>query len=1203
MKIKDMFYKEIDRDIKGVIKVGQADDENVYQELDEYVVTSELESYMMKFFQAYINGLENRTDKMGVWISGFFGSGKSHFLKILSYLLDNKQVYDEEGKLHNATSFFTEGVKVQNTDLKKEIQTIADYSNDVDVILFNIDSKSESDSKMNKEAIRDVFMKVFNDYLGYCGSIPFLAEFERKLDADGVYESFKTKFEEINGSSWVDTREDFYFIQDEIIETVTELGIMSEKEANNWAENAQNTYSMSVEKFAQCVHSYCASKGKNHHVVFLVDEIGQYIADDSQLMVNLQTVAEDLGTACKGKAWIVVTSQQDIDSITKTMGNDFSKIQGRFDTRIALSSANVDEVIRKRILYKKEIAAAILRDLYGDSEAVLKGMITFSEGTPDMPLYKDAEDFAEVYPFIPYQFKLLGNVLTSVRQYSSSGKHLADGERSMLALFKEAAEKYENEREGILVPFNAFYSALDDFIDHTHRIVISQASRNSRLNPFDVEVLKVLFMIKHVNNFKSNVENVATLMISSMTEDILELRKKVDASFRILANEGVVQKNGDEYTFLTNEEQDAENVIRTINIDPKDTVNYVASVAFEEAIALTNNKYKYNNRYQFGFNQQIDDRVIRSNPANHLTLHLLTAYCGKDDDLSLGLLSADEKSVVVRMSDDYAYLTETESMKKVEAFLGKPDLANLTNYEVIRINKQKERNDRVKRISDYVRMALESADIYVRGEKVTTKAKDVVARINEAFGKLVASEFSKLGDMETAPEASDIQNMLKKTKAQMTLNLPGMREENADALRELLTKVQEAERYGRIYSIKQALTDFEDAPYGYTELDVEYLIATLYKKGQIALKMNSVIYSPASTNPDDAYKYITKKEYREKISLAMKEIPKTQWIKSVKTVITDFLGRTVVTDDTDVLMRDFRGYAQTKKASMQTLLREEYHKNEKLPGKKLLEKSVRLIDDVLQINDPMTFYKRVDELYGDFDEAAEGLTELTAFLEGAQKDKFNKACFVLSIFKKSENYISDADVIGYAKQVERLINLPEPYNFINKLEEFAIRLQNAITELLEKDAKRIEPDVYADRKIAMEAVLEDRPYADIVSKKINQKFEALLDKLKRTNDIAALNGIPSESNALLENCLADIKNEEAAYQRAQTQQQPLGDKTNEQPDIKPVKVIHTEPITMRTLTRGKSYSIKDSDDVETFLQEIRRELMAKLGDDKVIKLS
>ena len=95
MKIKDMFYKEIDRDIKGVIKVGQADDENVYQELEEYVVTTELESYMTRFFNAYGKSLEGKTDKMGVWISGFFGSGKSHFLKILSYILGNKRVYDE----------------------------------------------------------------------------------------------------------------------------------------------------------------------------------------------------------------------------------------------------------------------------------------------------------------------------------------------------------------------------------------------------------------------------------------------------------------------------------------------------------------------------------------------------------------------------------------------------------------------------------------------------------------------------------------------------------------------------------------------------------------------------------------------------------------------------------------------------------------------------------------------------------------------------------------------------------------------------------------------------------------------------------------------------------------------------------------------------------------------------------------------------
>lgn len=1202
MKIRDMFYKEIDRDIKGVIKVGQADDENIYQELEEYVVTSELEAYMNRFFSAYINGLSKQTDKMGVWISGFFGSGKSHFLKILSYLLANKKVYDENGELHSATSFFTEGVKVENPQLRKRIAEIAEQSDDVDVILFNIDSKSESDSKMNKEAIRDVFMKVFNDYLGYCGSIPFLADFERKLDADGVYQAFKEKFEEINGMSWEESREDYYFIQDEIIEAVTSLGIMSQKEAENWAENAQSTYSMSVEKFAQYIRKYCESKGKDHHIVFLVDEIGQYIADDTQLMVNLQTVAEDLGTACRGKAWIVVTSQQDIDSITKTMGDNFSKIQGRFDTRIALSSANVDEVIRRRILYKTDLAAAILRNLYGEYESVLKNIITFSEGTPDMPLYKDADEFAEVYPFIPYQFKLLGSVLTSVRQYSSSGKHLADGERSMLALFKEAAQKYENEREGVLVPFNAFYSALDDFIDHTHRIVITQAARNSRLSEFDVEVLKVLFMVKHVNSFKSNVENITTLMVSRVTEDTLELRKKVEASFRLLANEGVVQKNGEEYTFLTNEEQDAENRIRSINVDIKEVVNYVASVAFEEIIALPNSKYKYSNRYQFGFNQQIDDRTVRSNPVNRLSLHILTAYCGMDDEISLSLLSTSEKSVVVRLSDDFAYLLETESMKKIEAFLNKPDLSTLANYELIRLNKQRERNERVKRISDYIRLALEAADIYVKGEKITTKAKGVADRINEAFAKLVASEYSKLSDMTTEPTGADVLDILKKNKAQMTLNLPGIREDNADALKNLFTTIQRKDRDGVNYSIKQAMDEFMDMPYGYTEVDVQYLIATLYKKGQISLKMNSVIYTPASTLPDDAYKFLTKKEYREKMLLQIKAVPKNTWVKSVKDVIKDFFGRSVVSDDTDALMRDFRTYGQTKKANFEAVLRDEYGRDSQLPGRELLEKAIRLIDDTCEITDPMTFYKTVDDLFDDFDEVSEDLGDLNSFLGGTHKDKFNKACRTLKIYEKSKNYISDQEISDLVKQIKKIIGMEKPFSYINKLEELEIRLANAITSLLNEDAKRIEPEVYGDWEIAKDAILADRPYTDRILSSINRRFEALIQKLSTTNDIASMNGIPAESSALLQNCLTEINAVEEGYQKSIQPVTPVKDKDDPDPVVV-VPVIKTVPVTLRTLTHGKTYTIRTEDDVNAFLREIKKELVSQLADDKVIKLS
>lgn len=1210
MKIQDMFYKSIGRDIKGVIKVGQADEENVFQELDEYVVTSELSKYMGRFFDAYQRSVSGRTDKMGVWISGFFGSGKSHFLKILSYILEEKKVIDEAGKVHSASSFFMDDAKVENKDLQKKIAEAAKLADDTDVILFNIDSKSTSDSKMNKEAIKEVFMKVFNDYLGYCGSIPFLAEFEHKLDTDGRYEDFKTKFKEINGSEWVDTREDFYFIQDEIIDSVVALGIMSENEAKNWAENAQNSYSLSIEKFADYVRKYCESKGSDHHVLFLVDEIGQYIADDSKLMVNLQTVAEDLGTACRGKAWVIVTSQQDIDSITKTMSDDFSKIQGRFDTRIALSSANVDEVIRRRILYKDKKAEIVLKNLYSEYADTLKHIISFSEGTPDMPLYKDDDDFVEVYPFIPYQFKLLGSVLTSVRQYSSSGKHLADGERSMLALFKEAAQKYEAENEGILVPFNAFYGALDDFIDHTHRIVITQAASSSRLDTFDVELLKILFMIKHVNNFGGNVENLTTLMISKVTEDTLELSKKVEKSLRKLCDEMLVQRNGKNYVFLTNEEQEAENAIRAIQIEPTEIQNYVAQIAFEEILIFTNNKYKYSNRHQFAFNQQIDDRFYRNNQGSTIGLHLLTAYSGQEDEMALSMLSMTEKNVIVRLSDSYSYLSETEEMKKIEAFLNKSDFTNLLDYDVISANKRKERSEKAKRVSDYIKLALETADIYVGGSKVETKSRNVTERINNAFAKLIENEYSKLGDMKSEPVQSDILELLRKPKTQISLDLGDMGDADQDALNDMIASIRYAGKNAAKFSIKQAFDKYSAAPYGYTEEDIEFLIAKLYKNGQISLKMNSVVYSPASTSADDAYRYITKREYREKILLEIKAVPQSKWIKSVKDVIRDFYGKTVMTEDTDALMRDFQHYGNAKRKNVNDVLRTEYGTDSVLPGKNILEKAIRLIDETCDIGDPMTFYKRVDDLYDDFDEVSEDMIDLNGFLGGAQKDKFKHACRTLAIFERSKNYISDQDIIEYANQIKKIASVTKPYGHIPKMEEYDNLLGKAIVELLEKDAERIRPDVYSDQMIVMEAVEADRPYADRIKKEITEKFSELISKLEYAGDIAALNGIPAESNALLTNFINKINNEEEFYQKSVQPQIPSetesgnegGKGTSPAPVMKP-KTIRTVPITMRTLTENRSFTMRSKEDIDKFIEEIRRKLYDKLGEDTVIKLN
>lgn len=152
MQIKDMFRKKIDREIQGVIIVGQGEETNVAQELEEYVVTRELQRHFADFFAAYKKGIQGTTPKMGVWISGFFGSGKSHFLKILSYLLQNKQVGDK-----HAIDYFIEDQKITNQMVLADMQLAANTPSDV--ILFNIDSKSDSNGKENKDAIVNVFLR------------------------------------------------------------------------------------------------------------------------------------------------------------------------------------------------------------------------------------------------------------------------------------------------------------------------------------------------------------------------------------------------------------------------------------------------------------------------------------------------------------------------------------------------------------------------------------------------------------------------------------------------------------------------------------------------------------------------------------------------------------------------------------------------------------------------------------------------------------------------------------------------------------------------------------------------------------------------------------------------------------------------------------------------------------------------------------
>src|SRR5262249_23391765 len=180
MLIKNLFQRDIFRPINGVVKADQLDDSSVWQELDEFVVTRELDQHLRQFFSAYGDAMKhpNNPDlsgKIGVWVSGFFGSGKSHLIKVLSYLLQNR-THTHNGDSKQAVEFFES--KITDAILFGDIKRAV--ASNTDVILFNIDSKA--DHRSGRDAILAVFLKVLNEMQGYSGDHPHIAHLERYLE-------------------------------------------------------------------------------------------------------------------------------------------------------------------------------------------------------------------------------------------------------------------------------------------------------------------------------------------------------------------------------------------------------------------------------------------------------------------------------------------------------------------------------------------------------------------------------------------------------------------------------------------------------------------------------------------------------------------------------------------------------------------------------------------------------------------------------------------------------------------------------------------------------------------------------------------------------------------------------------------------------------------------------------------------------------
>jgi hypothetical protein len=352
MKISELFLKPIDRPIEGVIK---ADDERHEQvELDEYVVTRDVTKGLGVFTERYLN----EPNANGVWISGFFGSGKSHLLKMLSLVLNG-------GLLPNGSRPADIILpKIADEIVQAEMRTAAAIPSRS--VLFNIDQKFDGVGGDHSAPILEVFTKVLNELKGFYGQQGYVAKFEQDLSASGDLSGFQQTYLRINGASWEDDRAAISTVKRAAFGRAyaAHFGV-PESVANDVMRQVREDYKVSIESFALSVKDYIAAQPPGFRLNFFVDEVGQFIGQDSKKMLNLQTLAETLATVCDGRAWIFVTSQADLEGVLGTFrgteGQDLSKINARFKTQLTLASGDVRQVIQERLLAKKEAEPKVVK--------------------------------------------------------------------------------------------------------------------------------------------------------------------------------------------------------------------------------------------------------------------------------------------------------------------------------------------------------------------------------------------------------------------------------------------------------------------------------------------------------------------------------------------------------------------------------------------------------------------------------------------------------------------------------------------------------------------------------------------------------------------------------------------------------------------------------------------------------------------------
>ena len=517
--IRDVFSprRPIDRTIEKVIDYYAQEEDRLAREIEEYEVTDNIESCFRKFLDVFGDGIRGgQVTEVGIWVSGFYGSGKSSFTKYLGAALDSSKTVNGIPVLDLLCDRFP------RSEIPAVLHTVSKKQPTV-VVLLDLGAEQLAES-----AAAPVSTVLYWKVLQWAGfsKEKKTAQLEFTLDRRGSYEDFRQRYKARFNEEWEKIHNDPLIGIARAAEIVPEV-LPDDFPTPESFRSLRFEDARDLRDLVGEIIELCQRKTGHENILFLVDEAGQYVASRGELILNLDGLARNLKELGKGKVWIAATGQQTLSEIVEKGAHnsaELTKLRDRFPISVHLDASDIREITHRRLLDKSEDGRNMLEALFkehGQSTVThtrLQGTALFG-GDPD-PL-----TFLRLYPFLPQHFDLLLELVRTLAR-STGGVGLRSAIRVIQDVLVDKSHvlgtdtaKLADKAIGTLACVDDFYDTLRADIAKVLPHVIGGVEKTSKVfgaDSIEVRVAKAVAALQPIETFPRTADNIAALLYRSI---------------------------------------------------------------------------------------------------------------------------------------------------------------------------------------------------------------------------------------------------------------------------------------------------------------------------------------------------------------------------------------------------------------------------------------------------------------------------------------------------------------------------------------------------------------------------------------------------------------------------------------------------------------------------------------------------------------